>query len=197
MLVLTFQKQCLVTFLSAEGDLRSLKFIHEHGANLNNRCKGAFPIIVAVQSRRHEIVHYLISERVNVNVRDKDLMTPLMWAAEKGSADISKELIDSGADIGAVDRIGSTALWYAVRSGGYTTAESLIQAGGNVNQAGPDGITPLMLAATSGNVGLVKLLLRSGAKPQAQDDKGRTALDHVDRPNIDLVKLLTPQSPKN
>jgi len=50
----------------------------------------------------------------------------------------------------------------------------------NVNRRGRGGLTPLMYAAQRKSQALVTLLLRKGADREAQDDRGRRAIDHAE-----------------
>ena len=50
-----------------------------------------------------DIVEYLHQEGADINIRDNDGRTALMWAAEMGHEDIVKYLHQAGADINIRD----------------------------------------------------------------------------------------------
>ena len=55
------------------------------------------------------------SDGVDINARDNEGKTPLMWAAQNGEEDAVRLLIKrDGVDIGATDNEGETALSLAV-----------------------------------------------------------------------------------
>jgi ankyrin repeat protein len=60
------------------------------------------------------ILAALMRAGANVNERDEDGMTPVMWAANRGYQDVLQILLDYGADINAQDsRETKTALMWA------------------------------------------------------------------------------------
>lgn len=63
-------------------------------------------------------IRMLITQgKADVNVRDKELMTPLMIAAANGALCAAQLLLDNGANFDAVDANGNSALhWAAVKS---------------------------------------------------------------------------------
>ena len=60
-------------------------------------------------------VEQLLKQGANVNVREKDGSTALMWAADSGFTETLKVLIAAGADVNATDKNGTTALMFATR----------------------------------------------------------------------------------
>ena len=58
----------------------------------------------------------LIAAGANVNVRDKQGKTPLMWAAVSGNVEGIKELLLFGAQVNVVDKHGKSALMYAAEA---------------------------------------------------------------------------------
>ena len=73
------------------------------------------------------------------------------------------------------------ALWGAVVYARVEMVKLLLERGVNPNApAGKPNFSPLIEAAGSANFEIVKLLLDAGADLNAQDETGRTALDHVE-----------------
>ena len=58
----------------------------------------------------YKMVKYLIESGADINAKDKNGWTALMFAARNGYDKIAQLLIKSGADIKAKDRDGKTAL---------------------------------------------------------------------------------------
>eukprot|EP00927_Polykrikos_kofoidii_P068672 TRINITY_DN63_c0_g2_i1.p1 TRINITY_DN63_c0_g2~~TRINITY_DN63_c0_g2_i1.p1 ORF type:complete len:346 (-),score=59.09 TRINITY_DN63_c0_g2_i1:88-1125(-) len=86
---------------------------------------------------------------------DKDGMTPLHWAADRGEVDIVALLLSSDvaasscetvARVGARDQSGETPLHYAVMTENLEVARMLLNARADPNVANDDGETPLDLA---------------------------------------------------
>ena len=59
-------------------------------------------------------VSELIEKGADVNMKNNEGHTPLMWAACNRNAGTVKKLIKAGADVNAQDNLGKTALMYAV-----------------------------------------------------------------------------------
>ena len=104
-------------------------------------------------------------------------LTPLMQAAEQGSAETVNALLAAGANVGASSALGSTALHFAAGSGSAEKITALISAGADIEAGGGILIerTPLHWAA-DGNAEATKALLDAGANVEALAEFGRTPL---------------------
>ncbi len=74
-------------------------------------------LIKAVMGNQIENVQELLNAGVNVNVRDKDGWTPLMWAVTFDYQEMARLLMNQGARVNAVDNGNDTALTLAVAAG--------------------------------------------------------------------------------
>jgi ankyrin repeat protein len=128
-------------------------------------------------------VGLLLDHGANVESRNYDEATPLMWAAEHGSTEVVRALLGRGADVEARDKYGGTALIRAACECAIIdmpeTLESmrlLLEKGANVNARDTDGGTALMAAASAGRTQNMTLLLDNGAQIELKDKDGNTAL---------------------
>lgn len=62
-------------------------------------------------------VHILVQAGAQVDVMDRNQLTPLMLAASKGKADVVRYLVRIGADVTLKGEDGMTALHMAAKSG--------------------------------------------------------------------------------
>jgi ankyrin repeat protein len=107
----------------------------------------------AVRRGDEAAVAALISRGADVETKDREGLTCLMIAANRGLVGVMQVLLELGADFNAASRVGG--LW--------------------------TGFTPLMAACcdSAGTVAPVELLLRSGADPRMVDNENRNVLDYA------------------
>lgn len=119
---------------------------------------------LAISKGQDKEVLKLIQQGTNINARDQQGRTFLMWASMGGHERITRILIDAGADVHAKDANGVTVLMQASALGYGAIVQMLIQAGADV-RATSDGhkITSLLAAAAKGHAGIVKILIDAGA----------------------------------
>ena len=132
-----------------------------------------------------EAMKALINAGADVNAKDNDDETALMWAAESGHAEAVKILINTGANVNAKNNDGYTALMLAAINGNAETIKILLNAGADVNAKNNNGGTALILAAYRGHAEAITTLLNAGADVNAKTDGGTRAVDYA-RININL-----------
>jgi ankyrin repeat protein len=114
----------------------------------------------------------LLDTGADVNERDSDQWTPLMYAANFRNAEMVSELLAKKADVNAKNVYGWTALMLAARKGNKDSVAMLLDAGADVNAANSKGSTPLLLAVRYGNLGTVSQLLAHKANVNAKNSSG-------------------------
>ena len=123
-----------------------------------------------------------IASGVDINARDKDGWTILMWAAgENENPEIITTLVNARADINARNKYGLTALMVAAFSNeNPEIIKTLLDAGADIKARDKDGTTALMFAAYNNkNSDIVLTLLALGADAGAKDNKGKAAYDII------------------
>jgi hypothetical protein len=137
----------------------------------------------ALRGRHVSVFRLLLSQDVDVNVRDSDGQTPLHLAASEGLLEFTEILIGHHADINAQDNDGLTPL-HRTLTGAYVslkdkklrTMRFLLEHGADVGVQNNYGTTPLLLVANNGNLEAVELLLEHGASVHARNRRRRTPL---------------------
>lgn len=128
----------------------------------------------------------------DVNLKDVESRTPLMYASYNGHEEIIRKLVEKGADVNLQDIYGRTALMMA-SSGPYAASvRYLLERGANPNLADKDEhFTALMYAAAEGQLDVIKILLAHGADPGMKDVDGDDALKFAgDNGHTAAVSLL-------
>ena len=104
-----------------------------------------------------------IAAGANVNSKNYDGWTPLLWAAEKGSLDAAAVLLDYGSDVNGRSFRGATPLHWASKKGNTGLISLLISKGADVHAADDGGSTALSLAMERRKEEAARLLRASGA----------------------------------
>lgn len=132
-------------------------------------------------------------EQFDVNSRDKDNTTALMYAAFNGHMEVAQLLLKEGADVNLVNDLNRNALMFASTSPSPAMVKLLLDAGGDFNLADSvENWTPFLFAAGEGLVENMQLLKDAGADVMAVDVDGETALDfaYTNRHQEAMVYLL-------
>jgi ankyrin repeat protein len=126
---------------------------------------GRTPLHLAVIHNELEIAELLLANGADVNARDPDQHTPLIWTTWIFNHDkMMRLLLAKGADVNLSDRWGMTALAYAATLGQIDDAKLLIANDANMNEYVTGG-TPLYFAVIETHTKMVELLLTNGADP--------------------------------
>ena len=129
---------------------------------------GRTALIYAVSGKQDLEVKTLLACGADVNHRDKQGRTALTWAAYDGQSNkIVTDLLNAGAQVGLAEALILDDL---------PKARAILAEHGDITIRALSGMTPLMLAAEKGQADIVQTLLERGADPNAQDDRGSTAL---------------------
>ena len=116
------------------------------------------------------IVRALVAKGADVNIADKNRVTPLMVASQSG--DHLSILLEHGAKVNVTDSEGRTPLMYAMNNFGVSTAATLLEKGAKINTEDASGRTALMIAIQSARYDPT-LLIFEDRKKKAIDEKAR------------------------
>ncbi|HJM68968.1 MAG TPA: ankyrin repeat domain-containing protein [Candidatus Babeliales bacterium] len=125
------------------------------------------------------VLNALINANVSLNRQNKNGLTALMIAAERGNREEAiRILLDHGANQDLSDQNGDTALLLALKNTSLpaSIAELMIQKGANVNAKNNAGKTPLMEALSRGFTDASLELIKKGASVKRSLASGETTL---------------------
>jgi uncharacterized caspase-like protein len=125
----------MLAFAISSGELESVKYLVEHGCNVNHQDKdGHAPLIDAVLLEQYEIVKYLIDKGADVNIKSKkEKETALHFAQATQNLKIISHLIKKGADLEAKDSKGQTPLFLAGTQGNLPVVKFLVMKGAKID----------------------------------------------------------------
>ena len=119
-------------------------------------------------ARHQEIVQLLMDYGANVNIADKDGVTPLHHAQRRGYSNIEQILLDTIASRNA-------QLITAADQGDLETVKRLVAIGTSVEARDPNGRTALIAAAYRNDLPIVDVLIAAGADVNAKDQTQQSA----------------------
>ncbi|MDA7624944.1 ankyrin repeat domain-containing protein, partial [bacterium] len=175
------------------GDLAKVKLAVESGLDPNTPVGGTsneMPMLNwASMGKNTELIKYLIDKGADVNSKNKDGLTPLMFAGTKGRVENALLLIENGADLFAKNSIKATCAHFLSICLMPDFLNLLVEKGVDFNGKDNRGRIPLMVAASSNlptrnesvgnNVELheaIKILIKQTTNINDTDNQGRTAL---------------------
>jgi ankyrin repeat protein len=134
------------------------------------------PLHDAAQKGDVPAIKTLLAQGADVNAKDEQGATPLLYATLKGQKATADFLLNNGAkaDIGTGQ--GMTPLLLAARYGEAEIASLLVAKGAKLDGRLPDGKTPLHLSVRYGFLEIVRVLVEHGAKVDMTDNEGWTPL---------------------
>jgi ankyrin repeat protein len=171
-------------------------------------------IVLACRFRSIEgpgIIEQLLKKGADVNIADKNGVTPLMFASELGGS--VSLLLEHGAKVNGKDHTGKTPLMYAMNNRGLGAVADLLKHGAEINARDAQGTTPLMIAIRSAvhdpvrlygedliqkrkiekesYVELIRFLIERGADVNARDKVGNRPLKLAEaQKQAEVVELL-------
>lgn len=204
-----YGKSCLMTACSV-GKRDMVQMLIENGADVNAKDKEGDSSIFQLKSYRDkkrrwiqtakgsltnnedvEILKLLIEQGADVNVRDKDGITPLFLVS---SFEVAEMLVENGAEVNIKDYHGNTLLYEKIIETNMESREKeemielLFKNGADVNIRDKKGRTalhlltstwPPFLLSSEEDLESAKVLLENGADVNIRDNKGKHAIDYA------------------
>ena len=139
-----------------------------------------------------EQVERFLDEGTQVDARDAEGITALMYSSYHGQESIVNLLIERGANINASEYVdGRTALMDSSINGQSEMVELLLNRGADINAKSNTGWTALMWAVERKHNEVVALLVDRGAYLDSRNDDGKTAVTVAfETYNFDAMTLL-------
>lgn len=154
---------------SIEGLEREVIRLLSIGADLDGENKfGNTALIAAILSGGAKIVKLLLDRGADVNHKDGEGWTPLMYSLVYRQLfkddEIAEELLKRGADVNARAKNGDTALTIASEKGAARIVGQLLEKGADPNLRDRHGRTPLMIAEQHGYATILAYLKKASQR---------------------------------
>jgi ankyrin repeat protein len=166
------------------GDTDKVKQLLAKGADINAPApeSGDTPLLAAIDKSQWSTAEYLLTQRPDLRLEDKNGNSPLYLAVSRGDSALAlvNLLLAAGApvDLGPKhgDNAGATALHIACATGANGCVASLLHHGASAAKPTPSGATPLHAAAIGGDQQTIDLLCNAGGSVTALNADKRTPL---------------------
>lgn len=156
------------------GHQKACEILLEIGADpLEKDICGYNAMHYAAEIGRTEVVQLFSTNKNLIDSIDIDGMTPLMWAAFKGTAATCEALLKAGADVQLKDKSEQNTLHYAVKGGKIEIVQLFLNHKELIDAKDAHETTPIMLAV---NPEIFEMLQKAGANPLATDAKGENSM---------------------
>lgn len=171
------------------GQVDKVKYLVEQGALFDQKGRlGTTALHVAAGLDRLEVVQWLLSRGMNVDVQDDNLTTPLMSACTWGAVRSVGALLDAGASATLKDHIADDAIGH---TGCLEVMKVLVErTGTDINHISGAGSWPLMNATEQNDLERCEWLIDHGAEVDLSST-GATALHSaVQGDSREVIRLL-------
>ncbi len=119
----------------------------------------------------------LLNKGANANAKQKDGITALHIATQKGHKEVVKVLLECGAKVGSKIKSDITPLHLAAQKGYQEIIETVLKFGADINSRDEYGRTALHIASKEGHEEVVTTLLEYGSDINITSRNNHTPLD--------------------
>ena len=142
------------------------------------------------------IIKLLLSKGIDIDSRERNGITTLMWTVLYGQQGAFQMLLQNGADPSLKANDGFSLLHHAAQGGNTSIINKLLSLGLDVDSRTNSGVIPLMTAASRYKQNAFEMLIQNGADPSLKDNRGFSVLHSaVQGGNTFIInKLLSPTS---
>jgi len=176
-----------LTIAASTGNFEAVNTLIKAGANYNIIIDNKTPLMIAavlggVVGDTLEVMKVLIRAGADINTKNSNGWTALMYAASRNNKEAVKMLISAGADVNAKTSDGWTALMKAAHSllNPKEIVKNLISAGADINAKDNNGWTATMRMAKSRHLEAYNFLVSAGADIEAKNHEGLDAQYYLD-----------------
>lgn len=127
------------------------------------------------QQKTADCITALLDAGANIDAKDHNKMTALMWASAKNNAKGVEVLLENKPDLEVKNDDSLTSLAWACQQGNCDIAKMLIDAGAAMDTQDADGWTPLMWASKK---------IETAQAPADMEGESKESFDALERENV-------------
>ncbi|KAF8822112.1 putative 26S proteasome non-ATPase regulatory subunit 10 [Cardiosporidium cionae] len=143
----------------ATNQMEIAAFLLFHSAEINHQDDGWSALHSSASAGHSKIVHFLLGQNAEVDLKTTSGGTPLHYAAAKGHMPCVVSLINAQAGVNATDYYGCTPFSKACACGFVNIADFLLKSGANcMTKETRTGDTPLHVSVNSDDIDMCLLI---------------------------------------
>ncbi len=142
-------------------EIRSIAEVCTKIIDYQNRHRKRTALMYAADRNRTDVVNYLLSKNVSLNIQDRDGRTALIDAADRKNVPVSSALLDAGADQNLQEIDGLTPLMIAVEKKDVPLVAALMAHRPDLSLKNKAGKTAFEIASNKRNGEILALLNQS------------------------------------
>ncbi len=147
--------------------------------------------LLLAKADKMQIIKVLISSGVDINAKNKNNFTALIFAAMAQNAEAVSFLLENNADVNIQNADGDTALICAAKDQAEEITQLLLASKADTDIQNKQGNTALICAVQNQRTETVKLLFASKARINIKNNDGYTALAFAASiKNAEIIQLL-------
>jgi ankyrin repeat protein len=149
---------------------------------------GDFPLHLAAECGKVDMVAHLLGIRADPNCRDHNDKIPLHRAAQRGQKEVVAFLLKQQTSRNHCDMRGRNSFLYCVESGDVTVVKMLVLEDDKYNVSDLEGITAMHIAAEKNKLAMMQFLNgKDGLTYTVKDKKGRSPIHFAAENNATKV----------
>lgn len=165
---------------SREGNFKKVVEALGNHAHINARTsRGQTPLMLAAASYGKtslDTVRFLIETNSDLEAKDNNGWTPLLYACRNTQIEAANILIERGSSVKARSHDGMTACMLSAMDGGDRLVMDLVAKSAPIDKKDDRGWTLLFVACSDGRLELVKWLLKKGANVKDRSKENQTVM---------------------
>jgi ankyrin repeat protein len=155
-----------------ERNISALKILFANGADVETRFEEGMTLLIYAAMSAPKLVVPLLNAGANVNAKNDDHCTSLLFAVSNGDAETTHILIRKGAKLDVGNKFDTTPLMVAAQGGHVDIVKMLLKAGANAKAQNHSGLGAIDYAVKNGSNEVIQALVQYGATINEQKPIG-------------------------
>ena len=202
------KKEPIILGFLDDNNMEAVEFLLKNNAEIKAEAMKKIDLLSVIRQKRAKTALWLIQNGADIDKRNTNNDTPLIFAAVNGLTDVAKALIDKKIEtkgnlityINQKNNSKLDALYLAVDRGHHDIAVMLLEAGANINTKDSAGFPVIYIALLRGDFEFANVLISKGANILLTGDHQNSnaqIIELLKKDNFKAAQFLTNASIEN